>query len=197
MHPQIGDKRKLSIAVLVGSADAHPTVYSAAVRLQQAREDVISSLSSHGQELPSQLLPPDCVQAENNFFLCSHQGIRVHPRPACYSHLVAIQARYHIINMDHNLDNANVFYEIIEKAPKFMIPAKMSCILRRNICTIIKGKVIILLINYYLIINVPLVRLAEIQSLGNSGINRGQDLCRSSLGMLVRMVRGGANQTKS
>ena len=85
--------------------------------------------------------------------------------------------------MEHNLDNANVFYEIIEKALKFMIPAKMSHILRRNICTIIKGKVIILLINYYLIINVPLVRLAEIQrqSLGNSGMNRGR-------GMLVRMV---------
>ena len=36
----------------------------------------------HGQGHPSQLLPSDCVQAENNFFLCSHQGIRVHPRPA-------------------------------------------------------------------------------------------------------------------
>ena len=107
MHPPIGDKRKLSIAVLVGSVDAHHTVYSAAVRL--------------------------------------HQGIRVHLHPACYTHLVAIQARYHIIDMEHNLDNTSV---IIEKAIKFMIPAKMSCILRRNVCTIIKGKVIILLINY-------------------------------------------------
>ena len=39
-------------------------------------------------------------------------------------------------------------------------------------------------------INVPFVRLAEIeiQSLGNSGMNRGWDLGRSSLGMLVQMV---------
>ena len=52
MHPQIGDNRKLSIAVLLGSVDAHLTVYSAAVRLQQAREDVIGSLSNMVKDTP-------------------------------------------------------------------------------------------------------------------------------------------------
>ena len=41
----IGDNRKLSCAVLFGSVDPHLTVNSTEVRFQQAREDIISSLS--------------------------------------------------------------------------------------------------------------------------------------------------------
>ena len=45
-HPPAGDNKKPSIAALVSSIDAHPSAYSAVVRVQQARRDVISALAS-------------------------------------------------------------------------------------------------------------------------------------------------------
>jgi len=49
-HPHAAEvrdnKNKASIAALVSSIDAHPAIYSAVVRMQQARRDVITSMSS-------------------------------------------------------------------------------------------------------------------------------------------------------
>jgi len=45
-HPPAGDSKKPSIAALVASCDAHPSAYSAVVRIQQARKDVINALTS-------------------------------------------------------------------------------------------------------------------------------------------------------
>ena len=49
-HPPAGDNKKPSIAALVSSVDAHPSVYSAVVRIQQARKDVIIALSGMVKE---------------------------------------------------------------------------------------------------------------------------------------------------
>jgi len=231
-HPPAGDNKKPSIAALVASVDGHPSSYTATVRIQQARKDVISSLTwmvkdslinfyrktafkphrivmyrdgvSEGQfqnVLQNELLAirQACVELEegyrpgitfivvqkrhhtrlfcadqrdqsgrsgnvpagttvdsnithptdNDFYLCSHQGIQgtsrpsyyrclwddnnlsadelqtltyqlCHtyarctrsvsiPAPAYYAHLVAIRARYHIIDKEHDVDNN--FYE--------------------------------------------------------------------------------------
>ncbi|XP_023346536.1 protein argonaute-1 isoform X2 [Eurytemora carolleeae] len=43
-HPPAGDTKKPSIAALVASVDAHPSLYSAVVRIQMARMDVINAL---------------------------------------------------------------------------------------------------------------------------------------------------------
>lgn len=227
-HPPAGDNKKPSIAALVSSVDAHPSAYSAVVRIQQARKDVISALSgmvkeslvnfyqqtgfkphrivmyrdgvSEGQfnaVLQFELLAirQACMDleqdyrpgitfivvqkrhhtrlfcsdhrdqsgragnvpagttvdanithpTENDFYLCSHQGIQgtsrpsyyrclwddnglsadeiqnltyqlCHtyarctrsvsiPAPAYYAHLVAIRARYHIIDKEHDVES--------------------------------------------------------------------------------------------
>uniref|UniRef100_H2YUA1 Argonaute RISC catalytic component 2 n=1 Tax=Ciona savignyi TaxID=51511 RepID=H2YUA1_CIOSA len=44
-HPPAGDTRKPSIAAVVGSMDAHPSRYSATVRVQQHREEIIRDLA--------------------------------------------------------------------------------------------------------------------------------------------------------
>ena len=49
-HPPAGDSRKPSIAALVSSVDAHPSAYSATVRIQEARKDVISGLATMVRE---------------------------------------------------------------------------------------------------------------------------------------------------
>ncbi|GAV05888.1 hypothetical protein RvY_15950-2 [Ramazzottius varieornatus] len=50
-HPPAGDSKKPSIAACVGSMDAHPSRYAAAVRVQQHRQEVINDLSSMVKEL--------------------------------------------------------------------------------------------------------------------------------------------------
>ena len=234
-HPPAGDNKKPSIAALVSSVDAHPAAYNAVVRIQQARKDVISSLSSMVKDslvnfyqqtgfkphriimyrdgvsetqfntvLQAELLAirQACVEleqdyrpgitfivvqkrhhtrlfcsdhrdqsgragnvpagttvdanithpTENDFYLCSHQGIQgtsrpsyyrclwddnnlsadelqnltyqlCHtyarctrsvsiPAPAYYAHLVAIRARYHIIDKEHDtLDQGNTVFD--------------------------------------------------------------------------------------
>ena len=50
-HPPAGDNKKPSIAAVVGSMDAHPSRYSATVRVQQHRQEVIQELSSMVREL--------------------------------------------------------------------------------------------------------------------------------------------------
>jgi len=229
-HPPAGDNKKPSIAALVASVDGHPSAYSAVVRIQQARKDVIHSLSnmikeslinfyrrtgfkphrvvmyrdgvSEGQftsVLQFELLAirKACMEleegyrpgitfivvqkrhhtrlfcadqrdqsgrsgnvpagttvdsnithpTENDFYLCSHQGIQgtsrpsyyrclwddncltadelqtltyqlCHtyarctrsvsiPAPAYYAHLVAIRARYHIIDKEHEVESGS------------------------------------------------------------------------------------------
>jgi len=49
-HPPAGDSRKPSIAALVSSVDAHPSVYSASVRVQDTRRDVIAGLATMVRE---------------------------------------------------------------------------------------------------------------------------------------------------
>jgi eukaryotic translation initiation factor 2C len=44
-HPPAGDTSKPSIAAVVGSMDAHPSRYSATVRVQQHRQEIIHDLS--------------------------------------------------------------------------------------------------------------------------------------------------------
>lgn len=50
-HPPAGDRSKPSIAAVVGSMDAHPSRYSATVRIQQHRQEVIQELSTMVKEL--------------------------------------------------------------------------------------------------------------------------------------------------
>lgn len=50
-HPPAGDNKKPSIAAVVGSMDAHPSRYSATVRVQQHRQEIIQELSSMVREL--------------------------------------------------------------------------------------------------------------------------------------------------
>lgn len=50
-HPPAGDDRKPSIAAVVGSMDAHPSRYSASVRVQQHRQEIIVDLGSMVREL--------------------------------------------------------------------------------------------------------------------------------------------------
>ncbi|XP_052085896.1 protein argonaute-2-like isoform X3 [Mytilus californianus] len=50
-HPPAGDASKPSIAAVVGSMDAHPSRYSATVRVQQHRQEIIQELSSMVREL--------------------------------------------------------------------------------------------------------------------------------------------------
>lgn len=50
-HPPAGDTRKPSIAAVVGSMDAHPSRYSANVRVQPHREEIIRDLSSMVRDL--------------------------------------------------------------------------------------------------------------------------------------------------
>ncbi|ESO02016.1 hypothetical protein HELRODRAFT_65165 [Helobdella robusta] len=50
-HPPAGDRSKPSIAAVVGSMDAHPSRYSATVRIQQHRQEVIQELSAMVKEL--------------------------------------------------------------------------------------------------------------------------------------------------
>ncbi|KAK3576098.1 hypothetical protein CHS0354_032222 [Potamilus streckersoni] len=50
-HPPAGDRTKPSIAAVVGSMDAHPSRYSATVRVQQHRQEIIQELSSMVREL--------------------------------------------------------------------------------------------------------------------------------------------------
>ena len=50
-HPPVGDKTKPSIAAVVGSMDAHPSRYSATVRVQAHRQEIIQELSSMVKEL--------------------------------------------------------------------------------------------------------------------------------------------------
>jgi eukaryotic translation initiation factor 2C len=231
-HPPSGDHRKPSISALVSSVDAHPSKYSAVVRIQQPRREVIAALKSmvkdslknfyeqtgykphrvvmyrdgvsEGQfnnvlQLELVALRQACIEleegyrpgitfiivqkrhhtrlfcsdskdqsgragnvpagttvdanithpTENDFYLCSHQGIQgtsrpsyyrclwddnkmsadeiqnltyqlCHtyarctravsiPAPAYYAHLVAIRARYHIIDKEHDLlENASM-----------------------------------------------------------------------------------------
>ncbi|KAK2165838.1 hypothetical protein LSH36_45g16093 [Paralvinella palmiformis] len=44
-HPPAGDRAKPSIAAVVGSMDAHPSRYSATVRVQSHRQEIINDLS--------------------------------------------------------------------------------------------------------------------------------------------------------
>ncbi|EGT49576.1 hypothetical protein CAEBREN_20222 [Caenorhabditis brenneri] len=50
-HPPAGDSRKPSVAAVVGSMDAHPSKYSATVRVQPNRKEIILDLASMVQEL--------------------------------------------------------------------------------------------------------------------------------------------------
>ncbi|CAB4012828.1 argonaute-2-like isoform X1 [Paramuricea clavata] len=50
-HPTAGDEKKPSIAAVVGSMDAHPSRYSASVRVQTHRQEIIGELSSMVREL--------------------------------------------------------------------------------------------------------------------------------------------------
>lgn len=50
-HPPAGDERKPSIAALVASMDAHPSRYSATVRVQQHRQEIITELASMVREM--------------------------------------------------------------------------------------------------------------------------------------------------
>lgn len=50
-HPAAGDDKKPSIAAVVGSMDAHPSRYSASVRVQSHRQEIIAELSSMVREL--------------------------------------------------------------------------------------------------------------------------------------------------
>ncbi|XP_064651862.1 protein argonaute-2-like isoform X2 [Lineus longissimus] len=50
-HPPAGDASKPSIAAVVGSMDAHPSRYSATVRIQQHRQEIIQDLSTMVKEL--------------------------------------------------------------------------------------------------------------------------------------------------
>ncbi|XP_052237159.1 protein argonaute-2-like isoform X2 [Dreissena polymorpha] len=50
-HPPAGDKNRPSIAAVVASMDAHPSRYSATVRVQQHRQEIIQELSSMVKEL--------------------------------------------------------------------------------------------------------------------------------------------------
>lgn len=50
-HPPAGDASKPSIAAVVGSMDAHPSRYSATVRVQQHRQEIIQELASMVKEL--------------------------------------------------------------------------------------------------------------------------------------------------
>ncbi|XP_064651876.1 protein argonaute-2-like isoform X10 [Lineus longissimus] len=50
-HPPAGDTSKPSIAAVVGSMDAHPSRYSATVRIQQHRQEIIQDLSTMVKEL--------------------------------------------------------------------------------------------------------------------------------------------------
>ncbi|KAL3320560.1 argonaute 1 [Cichlidogyrus casuarinus] len=50
-HPPAGDKSKPSIAAVVASMDAHPSRYSATVRVQSHRQEIIQELSSMVRDL--------------------------------------------------------------------------------------------------------------------------------------------------
>ncbi|XP_074656844.1 protein argonaute-2-like isoform X2 [Tubulanus polymorphus] len=50
-HPPAGDTAKPSIAAVVGSMDAHPSRYSATVRIQRHRQEIIQDLSAMVREL--------------------------------------------------------------------------------------------------------------------------------------------------
>ncbi|XP_076457168.1 protein argonaute-2-like isoform X10 [Babylonia areolata] len=50
-HPPAGDSSKPSIAAVVGSMDAHPSRYAAAVRVQEHRQEVIYELATMVREL--------------------------------------------------------------------------------------------------------------------------------------------------
>lgn len=50
-HPPAGDEKKPSIAALVASMDAHPSRYSATVRVQQHRQELITELASMVREM--------------------------------------------------------------------------------------------------------------------------------------------------
>ncbi|XP_053382229.1 protein argonaute-2-like isoform X1 [Mercenaria mercenaria] len=50
-HPPAGDASKPSIAAVVASMDAHPSRYSATVRVQQHRQEIIQELASMVKEL--------------------------------------------------------------------------------------------------------------------------------------------------
>nr|CAD7588201.1 unnamed protein product [Timema genevievae] len=50
-HPSVCDSKKPSIAAVVGSMDAHPSLYAATVRVQANREELIKELSSMVKEL--------------------------------------------------------------------------------------------------------------------------------------------------
>lgn len=50
-HPAAGDDKKPSIAAVVGSIDGHPSRYSASVRIQQHRQEIIQDLTSMVREL--------------------------------------------------------------------------------------------------------------------------------------------------
>lgn len=43
-HPPAGDNKKPSIAAVVGSMDGHPSRYSATVRVQQHRQEIIQGM---------------------------------------------------------------------------------------------------------------------------------------------------------
>ncbi|XP_076457162.1 protein argonaute-2-like isoform X4 [Babylonia areolata] len=50
-HPPVGDKCKPTIGAVVGSMDAHPSRYAAAVRVQEHRQEVIYELATMVREL--------------------------------------------------------------------------------------------------------------------------------------------------
>uniref|UniRef100_A0A1B0CSD2 Protein argonaute-1 n=1 Tax=Lutzomyia longipalpis TaxID=7200 RepID=A0A1B0CSD2_LUTLO len=50
-HPPAGDNKKPSIAAVVGSMDGHPSRYSATVRVQEHRQEIIQDLSNMVREL--------------------------------------------------------------------------------------------------------------------------------------------------
>lgn len=50
-HPPAGDSKKPSIAAVVGSMDAHPSRYSATVRVQQHRQEIITDLAPMVRDL--------------------------------------------------------------------------------------------------------------------------------------------------
>ena len=50
-HPPAGDTLKPSIAAVVGSMDAHPSRYSATVRVQEHRQEIIRDLATMVKDL--------------------------------------------------------------------------------------------------------------------------------------------------
>ncbi|KAL4218512.1 argonaute 1 [Mactra antiquata] len=67
-HPPAGDKSRPSIAAVVASMDAHPSRYSATVRVQQHRQEIIQELASMVKELLIQFYKSTCFKPTRIIF---------------------------------------------------------------------------------------------------------------------------------